>query len=97
MIESLVEVKVERQSRFAEMIQRAKKATIGSDFEEASKILRSHSLPMGMINNAKKVVGNNNSVFAWVDALTRASGRIEFAGNRSALDSKIGKLLALAS
>jgi len=49
---------------------------------------------IGMIKNAAKVVRDDHSAFAWVDALTRNSGLIKFAGARAALDQKIGSLLS---
>jgi len=49
-----------------------------------------------MIKNAANVVQDDHSVFAWVDALTRNSGLIKFAGARATLDQKIGGLLSLA-
>jgi hypothetical protein len=96
MIESLVEVKTQRQEQFAAKIKQAKQDKLGSDVNEVTKLLRKQGIPMSMIKNAAKVVGNNHSAFAWVDALTRASGRIEFAGARSSMDQKIGSLLTLA-
>ena len=96
MIESLVDVKTQRQEQFAAKIKQAKKDKLGDDVDEETKLLRKQGIPMSMIKNAAKVVGKNHSVFAWVDALTRASGRIEFAGARSAMDQKIGSLLTLA-
>ena len=96
MIESLVDVKTQRLEQFEAKIKQAQQDMLGSDADEVTKLLRKHGIPMSMIKNATKVVGGNHSAFAWVDALTRASGRIEFAGARSALDQKIGSLLTLA-
>lgn len=96
MIESLVKVKTRRQERFVDMMKRAKTDMLGSDLEEVSKRLRQQGIPMQMIKNAGKVVGKNHTAFAWVDALTRASGAIKFAGARAALDQKIGGILSMA-
>ena len=96
MIESLVDVKMQRQEKFEAKIKQAQRDKLGSDIGEVTKLLRKQGIPMSMIKNAAKVVCKNHSAFAWVDALTRASGRIEFAGARSAMDQKIGSLLTLA-
>ena len=96
MIESLVDVKTQRQEQFAAKIKQAQKDKLGSDIEEVTKLLRKQGIPKSMIKNAAKVVGKNHTAFAWVDALTRSSGCIEFAGSRSSMDQKIGSLLTLA-
>ena len=96
MIESLVDVKTQRQEKFAAKIKQSQKDNLGSDIEDVTKLLRKQGIPMAMIKNAANVVGKNHTAFAWVDALTRASGCIEFAGARSTLDQKIGSLLTLA-
>ena len=96
MITSLVSVKTQRQEQFAAKIHDAKRQWLGRDVEEVTKRLRQQGIPLGMIKNAAKVVGNNHSKFAWVDALTRSSGLIEFAGARASMDQKIGGLLSLA-
>ena len=36
------------------------------------------------------------TIFALVDALTRISGQVQFAGDRTEVDQKAGSLLALA-
>lgn len=96
MITSLVDVRTQRQEQFAERIRVAKRNRLGDSLEDVTKRLRQQNIPMGMIKNAAKLVGDNHSAFAWVDALTRASGKIEFAGARAAVDQKIGSLLSLA-
>lgn len=96
MITSLIEVRTQRQEQFASKITEAKRQQLGKDSDEVTKLLRRQGIPLGMIKNAAKVVRDNHSTFAWVDALTRSSGLIEFAGARAAIDQKIGSLLSLA-
>ena len=96
MITSLVRVKTQRQEQFAKKIRDAKRQQLGCDAEEVTKRLRQQGIPMGIVKNAAKVVGDNHSAFAWVDALTRSSGLIQFAGARASMDQKIGKILSLA-
>ena len=52
---------------------------------------------MGMLKDATKVTAGNNSAFAWVDALTRSTGKLKFAGAKNALDQKIGSILSLVA
>ena len=96
MIASLVAVKTQRQEQFAAKILSSKRQKLGRDLDEITKLLRQQNIPMGMIKDAAKVVNENHSTFAWVDALTRSSGLIKFAGARASLDQKIGSLLRLA-
>ena len=96
MIVSLVAVKTQRQEQFAAKILSSKRQKLGRDLDEVTKLLRQQNIPMGMIKDAAKVVNENHSIFAWVDALTRSSGLIKFAGARASLDQKIGSLLSLA-
>ena len=96
MITSLVNVRTQRQEQFVERIRGAKRNQLGDNLEEVTKVLRQQNIPLGMIKSAAKVVRDNHSTFAWVDALTRASGQIAFAGSRAAIDQKIGSLLSLA-
>lgn len=96
MITSLVSVKTQRQEQFAAKIRESKRKQLGRDIAEVTKLLRQQGIPAGMIKKAAKVVRNDHSTFAWVDALTRSSGLIKFAGARAAMDQKIGGLLSLA-
>ena len=96
MITSLLSVKTQRQEQFAAKIRESKRKQLGRDIVEVTKLLRQQGIPAGMIKNAAKVVRSDHSTFAWVDALTRSSGLIKFAGARAAMDQKIGGLLSLA-
>ena len=89
-------MKTERQEQFAAKIRASKQQQLGRDLDEVTKLLRQQNIPLGIIKNAAKVVKHDHSTFAWVDALTRSSGLIKFAGARAALDQKIGSLLSLA-
>lgn len=96
MIESLVELKTRRQDRFVDMMTKANSKVLGTDLDEVATLLRKQGIPMKMIKDAANVIAKDHTAFAWVDALTRASGRIQFAGNRASLDQKIGRILSLA-
>lgn len=99
-IEGLVAKKDERQNKFGEVIERAFVAPIRDsrfDFDQVADEIASFGISRKLIANAKTTVGDNHTVFAWMDALTRLSGSIEFAGARNQLDQKIGQLLTLAA
>lgn len=97
MLESLIDVKNQRQEQFAAKIEQARKTKLGDDAEEVTKLLRKQGIPLGMLKAATKITAGNNSAFAWVDALTRATGKLQFAGARNALDQKIGSILSLVA
>jgi hypothetical protein len=96
LIEALIQRRDERKERFERGIELALSTKIGSDLDEVSKLIVAKGIPRNLVDNAAKVVAGNLTLFAWVDALTRASGSIKFAGNRTALDQKIGSLMTLA-
>ena len=98
-IESLIGKRDERRERFAGVIQRSLTAPIANtdDFDLVAEKLASVGIPRKLIASAKTMVGNEHTVFKWVDSLTRLSGSIEFAGSRNQLDQKIGQLLTLAA
>lgn len=95
-IEALVARRDERKDKFEQGIGRALSKQLGSDLDEVTKLVVAKGIPKSLIKDASKVVNGNHTIFAWVDALTRASGKIQFAGRRTAMDQKIGSLLSLA-
>lgn len=96
LIEALIERRDERKDKFEKGVELALSTKIGVDLDEAFKVITAQGIPRNLAKDASKVVNGNHSIFAWVDALTRASGSIKFAGNRNALDQKIGSLMSLA-
>ena len=72
---------------------------LGDDRDATLKALTGKGIPQNSIREALNMVtasGSRFTVFALVDALTRISGRIRHAGERAEMDSRIGRLLALA-
>lgn len=88
-----------RRDSFVRVIQSAMKTELGSDADEALKVLAREGIPAGL---AKEVIKSAQAqgrftVFAVVDALTRLAGNIAFAGDRTEVDRKGSALLALAA
>ena len=98
-IERLVARRDERRDGFAAVIEKAMHQPFGEDAESVLKLLGEHGisskLAKGALPNAMS--GGRATVFSLVDALTRFSGSIHFAGDRAELDAKISQLLALAA
>jgi hypothetical protein len=72
---------------------------LGDDAESAAKELSRHDLPKGLIKEALTIAQAQGgfTIFSIVDALTRLSQKVTYAGDRAELDQKIGLLLALAA
>ncbi|MFK7736999.1 MAG: hypothetical protein AB8B50_13270 [Pirellulaceae bacterium] len=79
-------------------IRRSKSVAFGSDADEVIKQLNQHGIPRGLVKKAMELASEQGgfTVFALVDALTRLSQTVNVAGDRAALDTKIGSLLSLA-
>lgn len=97
MIERLVAERDARRDGFHKMIRTAMSARIGQDGDEALKALLDHGIPRGLGKEAVNLAQGRFTVFAMVDALTRLTQRVQFAGDRAELDQKAAGLLALAA
>ena len=87
----------ERRDGFAKLISDAMDAGVG-DAEDASKLLAQHGFAGRLALQAVELAESRDSlnVFGLVDALTLIAGKLEFAGDRLALDTRAAELLALA-
>jgi len=96
-IQSLVKRRDERRDSFYRVLQKALTERLGNDPDEAAKKLTSHGLPRGLAKEAVEMARQQGgfTIFSIVDALTRLSQRVSYAGDRAELDAKIGALLAL--
>ncbi len=96
-IEGLVAKRDARRDGFVECIQKAMYAKLGDDADEVSKCLAQEGIPRGMIKDALQIAQASGgfTIFSVVDALTRLSGQVKLAGDRTELDAKIGQLLSL--
>lgn len=98
-IERLVAKRDERRDGFVEVIRKAMTEKLGSDADEVAKRLGQEGIPRGLIKDAMESAQQHGgfTIFALVDALTRQSQQVSMAGDRTELDAKIGRLLALAA
>ena len=99
MIERLVAQRDARRDGFFKVIRSAMSAQLGQDADEVLKSLLDHGIPRGLSKEAVELTKTQGrfTVFALVDALTRLTQRVQFAGDRVELDHKAAALLALAA
>ena len=97
-IESLVAKRDERRDGFVKVIAKAMQEKLGDDAEEVLKNLQKHGIPRGAAKEALKLAEQQGrfTIFSLVDALTRLSGSMEYAGDRFEADSRSAQLLELA-
>jgi hypothetical protein len=99
-LERLVQKRNERRDAFARSMQSAMDTKIGNDAEETLEALGKRGLPTKLLKDAVQTVARESgrfTVFAMVDALTRSTRALRFAGDRIEQDARIGALLSLAS
>jgi hypothetical protein len=72
---------------------------LGADADDVTKALTAEKIPRHLINDALEIARQQGgfTIFAVVDALTKLSQKVHFAGDRTQLDAKVGQLLALAA
>ena len=100
LLDQLVNSRDQRRDAFVRQMTAAQTTVLGDDREATLKALTGKGIPQNSIREALNMVtasGSRFTVFALVDALTRISGRIRHAGDRAEMDSRIGRLLALAA
>lgn len=97
-IEGLVAKRDTRRDGFVQVIRKAMTEKLGSDGDEVAKRLSEGGIPRHLIKDALDIARAQGgfTIFSLVDALTRLTGRIELAGDRTELDVKVGQLLSLA-
>jgi hypothetical protein len=95
----LVDKRDQRKDSFARVIERAMKTELGDDAEEVIKILHREGIPHNLSKEALASAQEHGrfTIFAVVDALTRLSGKIKYAGDRTEADRKVSALLSLAA
>ena len=97
-IQALVAKRDQRRDGFARAVKQAMQTRLGDDADEAMKSLAGSGIGRSLAKKAIEMAREQGrcTVFAVVDALTRLSRRIEYAGDRTELDQQAGKLLTLA-
>ena len=98
-IEQLVEKRDTRRDGFMNVIRKAMHERLGADADEVLKALVKHGVPRGIGHEATEIAKQHGrfTIFALVDALTRISGKLQNAGDRTEIDVKAASLLALAA
>ena len=97
-IQTLVAKRDQRRDGFARVIEQAMRTKLGEDADEARDALAKSGIGRSLAKQAIEAAGQQGllTVFSVVDALTRLSRRIEYAGDRTELDQQAGRLLTLA-
>jgi hypothetical protein len=98
-IEQLVVKRDERRDGFVEVIRKAMREKLGDDAESVLIQLQKFGIPRGLAKQATELAREQGrfTIFSLVDALTRLTGKIEYAGERTEADQKVATLLALAA
>lgn len=93
-IESLIRRRDERRDSFASVIKKAMQAKLGADSDEVAKILAAEKIPGKLAHDALELARSRGSftIFSVVDALTKLSQQVQFAGDRASLDARISSL-----
>jgi hypothetical protein len=98
-IEALVARRDERRDGFVKLIGRAMQEQLGSDADESLKALLQNGIPRSLAVEALEIAKRQGrfTIFSLVDALTRATQKCRFAGDRAEADAKVSSLLGLAA
>ena len=98
MVESLVARRDQRRDSFAAVVKKAMTERLGHDADEVTKELTAAKIPRHLITEALEIarVQGGFTIFSLVDALTRLTQKVRYAGDRAELDARISQLLSLA-
>lgn len=99
LIERLVAKRDERRDAFARVVSQAMRTSLGQDADEAIKKLTSEGIPRGLAAKAAEMARQSGrlTIFSVVDALTRLSQEVRYAGDRAEADARAALLFALAA
>lgn len=97
-IARLVEKRDERRDGFVQVVKKAMETRLGSSSDDVLKLLAKQGITRTLAKEALEVARTHGAftIFAVVDALTRISGKLANAGERSEVDQKASALLSLA-
>ncbi len=97
-IEALVQKRDARRDGFARVLRNAVTTKLGDTADDVEKALSKHGLGKSLIREAMKLAQDRGAFTIWtiVDALTRLSSQLVYAGDRLEADQKAASLLALA-
>ena len=99
MVAALVEKRDARKDGFAATIKKAMETSLGNDADDVLKVLNQQGITKTLAKQALDIAREKGAftVFSVVDALTRLSGKLTNAGERTEADERAGRLLALAA
>ena len=98
-IEDLASKRDERKDAFSTLIEKAMSEKVSENAEDATKLLLKNGIPRSHVTKAVKLIADEGKPFTiWslVDALTRISSELSYAGARMEADQKTSTLLSLA-
>lgn len=97
-IDALVQKRDARKDGFASLMRKAMATKLGDDAEDVEKVLAKNGITRQLAKEALNVAREQGrfTIWALVDALTRITGKIQLAGDRTDADQKVASLLALA-
>ena len=95
----LVKKRDARRDGFAKVVANAMTAKLGDDAEEVKKVLAQHGISRTVVKEALRIAERQGAftVFSLVDALTRISQQLPYAGQRTDIDERAASLLAIAA
>jgi len=81
------------------VVKKAMVEKLGDEAEEVIKVLQREGIPRNVAKEAAECAKKQGAftIFALVDAITRMGRKIENAGERTEMDARAGRLLALAA
>ena len=97
-VEALVEKRDQRRDGFVQVVRKAMQTRLGTDTEEALKVLQQRGIQQKLAKQAIESAQQQGAltIFAVVDALTQMARNLVNAGDRTEADEKASALLALA-
>jgi histone H3/H4 len=99
LVADLVKKRDQRRDGFVKVVRKAMHERLGDNAEEAMKSVVAAGIPTRLAQEAIECAQRMGrlTIFSVVDALTRISQRVFYAGDRTELDAKAASLLALAA
>ena len=97
-IEALVAKRDQRRDSFATVLKKAMSERLAEDADDMAKALAAEAIPRHLIKDALEIARLRGAftIFSLVDALTQVSQKVAYAGDRTELDARIGRLMNLA-
>ena len=99
-VEGLVEKRDARRDGFVAVMRKAMETKLGDDAEEAMKVLARKGIAKALAKRALEIAeakGTGSPSSPWSMPSPGSPGELEFAGDRTAADTKASALLALAA